>query len=157
MKVLRIVLLLVVAAAVVVALVAPIGPVPGFFIGGTPSEAPDRWPDTSSTHEIRLKVPGTPPRVVIVWVIDHGGELHVVGARGSGWVTMLGEGGPVEMRLDDNTYALNAVRLTDGWEAVLNAYVEKYRPDYPDIIDSFPTLEEAATQASVFRLDRSTR
>ena len=47
-------------------LAAPIGPVPGIFIGGTASDSPDPWPDTADTHEILLTVPGTLPRVVTI-------------------------------------------------------------------------------------------
>ncbi len=154
MKVLKIVALVVLALAVVVALVAPIGPLPGFFIGGTAAATPAQWSDTSDVHEIKLKVPGTLPRVVIVWVVEHSGELHVVGSKASGWVAMIGEGSPVEMRLGDNTYALVATPVVEGWQAVLDAYVAKYRPDYPEIVADFPTAEEAKDTVAVFRLSR---
>jgi hypothetical protein len=154
MKILKVLSLVLVAAAVVVVLAAPIGPVPGFFIGGEPTAAPTSWPDTSGVHEIKLKVPGTPPRVVTIWVVDHAGELHVVGSRESGWVKMIGEGSPVEMRIDDKTYALNAVPVTDGWQAVLEDYVAKYEPDYPEIIAGFPKPEEARDAVAVLRLSR---
>jgi hypothetical protein len=154
MRILKIIALLVVVAAIGVAIVAPIGPLPGFFIGGEPTPAPASWPDTSRTHEIRLKVPGTLPRVVTIWVIDHEGELYVVGSRESGWVKMIGQGAPVEMRLDDRTYALNAVAVTEGWQAVLEAYVAKYEADYPEIVAGFPKVDEARDQVAVFRLSR---
>ena len=99
MKILKIIFAVALSALVVVAVAAPIGPLPGFFIGGEQSAPPASWPDTSGVHEIRLKVPGTLPRVVTIWVIDRGGELHVVGNRDSGWVKMIGQGAPVEMRL----------------------------------------------------------
>jgi len=131
---------------------APLGPLPGFFIGGTPTAVPDSWGDTSSTHEIRLKVSGTPPRVVIIWVIQVAGELYVVGSKGSGWVAMLNQGGPVEMRMEDKTYRLNARLMTDNWQTVVEAYMDKYRADYPDIVNSFPSFEEAAGSTAVFLL-----
>jgi hypothetical protein len=155
MKILRIASALILALLLIGALVAPIGPVPGFFIGGTSASAPEQWPDTSDVHEIQLKVPGLLPRVVIIWVIQHGGELHVVGGQDSGWVTRIGAGSPVEMRLGDSTYALNASPVTEGWREILEAYVAKYEPDYPDIVAGFPTLEEAEGAVAVFRLDRS--
>ncbi|XOV84027.1 MAG: hypothetical protein ACFHXK_02700 [bacterium] len=141
--------------AILVIIVAPIGPMPGIFIGGQPTPAPTVWMDTSEVHEIKLAVPGTIPRVVIIWVIQQAGELYVVGARDSGWVKMIGEGSPVKMRLGDNTYALNASLITDGWAPVLNAYVDKYRPDYPEIVEGFPPMEEAQASIAVFRLDRT--
>ena len=155
MKILKALLFIIVIAGVLLAIAAPLGPLPGFFIGGTATAAPATWPDTSTTHEIKLKVPGTLPRVVIIWVIQHDGELHVVGARDSGWVSMLGQGSPVEMRLGDATYALRATPLSDGWEDVLSAYVEKYEPDYPDIVAGFPSPAEAEDLIAVYRLDRS--
>ena len=143
----------VVAALLVIGIfAAPIGPVPGFFIGGTATAVPEQWPDTSAVHEVKLRVPGALPRVVIIWVVEHDGALHVVGARDSGWVSRLAQGGPVELRLGDATYALDATRLDSGWEDVLRAYVAKYQPDYPDIVASFPSVEEAGEQIAVFRL-----
>lgn len=138
------------------AVLAPIGPLPGIMIGGSETPVPESWPDTSGVHEIRLEVEGTIPRVVIIWVIDHGGELHVSGYKSSGWVTMLGDGGAVRMRLGDNTYSLVAEPVTDRDEqlAVLTDYMNKYRPDYPDIVAGFPSIEEAGDSYAVYRLAR---
>jgi hypothetical protein len=155
MKALKIAMPATLVLLLVLALVAPIGPMPGFIIGGTAAEAPEQWGDTSDVHVIMLKVPGTLPRVVTIWVIEHDGELHVVGSKGSGWVTMIGEGSPVEMRLGDTTYALDASLVTEGWQQILEAYVAKYRADYPDIVAGFPSLEEAEELVAVFRLDRT--
>lgn len=65
---------------------------------------------------------------------------------------MLGQGGPVRMRMGDKTYALTASLVTTDWERILEAYKDKYRMDYPDIINGFPTLEEAVATISVYRL-----
>jgi len=154
MKILKIAAAAAAVALVLLALLAPVGPLPGFFIGGTATAAPTQWPDTSAVDEIKLRVPGALPRVVIIWVIEHAGELYVVGARGSGWVDMIGTASPVEMRLGDNTYTLNATLLRSGWEPVLTAYVDKYRPGYPEIVAGFPAVEDAAEQIAVFRLER---
>lgn len=153
-KVLKIGIPLILVLLVVVALVAPIGPLPGFFIGGTEATAPETWPDTSDVHEIELEVPGTLPRVVTIWVIQYESELYVTGYTESGWVRKLGDGGPVRMRLGDNTYPLVATVLTNDARPVLTAYMDKYRPDYPDIVASFPTAEEAGDSYAVFRLER---
>ena len=67
---------------------------------------------------------------------------------------MIGAGGPVEMRLHDATYALNATPVTSGWREVLGAYVAKYQPDYPEIIAGFPPIEEAEGFIGVFKLNR---
>ncbi len=155
MRALKFALPAILALLLGVALAAPIGPMPGLFIGGTSTKAPQQWSDTSNVHEIMLRVPGTLPRVVIIWVIEFGGELHVVGSKGSGWVKKIGGGAPVEMRLGDNTYALNASLVTEGWQQILQAYVAKYRADYPDIVAGFPSIEEAKDLVAVFRLERT--
>ena len=157
MKIVKIAVPVALVLVLVLALAAPIGPMPGLFIGGTPAEAPQTWPDTSQVHEIRLRVPGTLPRVVIIWVIEADGDLHVVGSRESGWVKMIGAGSPVELRLGDDTYALVANPVTEGWEAILESYVAKYRPDYPDIVAGFPDIDEARGSVAVFRLSRPQR
>ena len=145
---------LLVLVLVIVALLAPIGPLPGFLIGGTETAAPTTWPDTSDVHEIKLEVPGTLPRVVIIWVIQYESELYITGYAKSGWVQMLGDGGPVRMRLGDNTYPLMASAVTSNAEPILTAYMDKYRPDYPDIVGGFPSPEEAGDSYVVFKLSR---
>ena len=155
MKFLKIGLGALVLLVLALVVAAPIGPLPGFFIGGKAVAAPTTWPDTAGIHEIRLKVPGTLPRVVIIWVVEHDGDLYVVGSPDSGWVTGIGDGASVEMRLGDNTYSLVASPVPDNPEAILTAYADKYRPDYPDIVGDFPDFEEASRNFAIFRLDRS--
>lgn len=155
MKILKIISLVVLIGLVVVALIAPIGPLPGFIIGGNPAPSPARWSDTSDVHEIKLKVPGVIPRVVIIWVIEYGGELYVVGSKDSGWVEMIGDRAPVEMRLGDDTYALNASIVSEGWQPMMEAYVAKYQPNYPEIVASFPSVDDAKDLIAVYRLGRS--
>jgi hypothetical protein len=58
------------------------------------------------------------------------------------------------MRLEGRTYALEAIPVSENWLAVLEAYVEKYRPDYPEIVADFPPVDEARDQVTVFRLNR---
>ncbi len=137
---------------VVVAIVAPIGPLPGFFIGGEDTTVPDSWQDTSNLHELRLKVPGALPRVVIIWMVEYDGDLYVVGSQSSGWVGMIGAQSPVAVRIEDSTYQLLANKVTTGWQPVMQKYIEKYQTDYPDIIAGFPSIEDAEGKISVFRL-----
>ena len=132
--------------------VTPIGPPPGFFIGGQPTPVPQTWPETAKVDEILFKVPGILPRVVVIWVVQVDGALYVVGNSASGWVQRLGDGAAVEMRLSGNTYVLNALPVTEDLERLFNTYKDKYRPNYPDIVAGFPTLAEAGDQFGVFRL-----
>ena len=59
MKVLKVILASIAVLLLVLALVAPLGPIPGLFIGGTSAKAPEKWGDTSNANEIMLRVPGT--------------------------------------------------------------------------------------------------
>jgi len=153
MKVAKILSLIIVVALFSVIWAAPLGPLPGIFIGGSETPVPEAWGDTREVDEIRLEVGDGPiKRVVIIWVVQLDGVLHVVGARDSGWTQAIGAGGPVRMRIGDSTYSLRATPVMAGWELILEAYIEKYRTDYPDIVAGFPALEEAAETTSVFRL-----
>ena len=87
------------AMSAIMVFATPIGPMPGFFIGGQPTPVPKAWPDTSKVDEILLKVPGILPRVVIVWVVQVDSALYVVGSRSSGWVQRIADGANVEIRL----------------------------------------------------------
>ena len=75
-KMLKIAALVVSLLVVILIGLAPIGPMPGVFIGGTQTATPAVWGNTSAEHEIRLKVPGTIPRVVIIWVIQYENDLY---------------------------------------------------------------------------------
>lgn len=154
MKVVKIVAPILGLILAVLVVATPIGPVPGFFIGGTTAETPATWPDTSSLHEVKLRVEGALPRVVIIWVVDVEGELYIVGETGGGWVSMIGNSAPVQVRVEDKTYSVTANLINEGWEPLMEAYVEKYTPDYPDIVAGFPTIEEAKGRISVFHLNR---
>ncbi len=157
MRIAKIASLVLVGLALVVLIAAPIGPLPGVFLGGTATPPPAAWEDTSGIDEIRLKAPGLIPRVVIIWVIDYQGELNVLGMKASGWTAMIGEGAPVEVRIEDRTYAVRATPIEQDAAAIYAAYIAKYQPNYPDIVASMPSLEEAQSQdlAVIFRLDRA--
>ena len=152
MRILKIATAAVLALLVLGVVLAPLGPLPGIFIGGTETTVPEAWFDTSAIHEIDLEVPGALRRVVTVWVIQLNGNLHVVGSKESVWVSMLGQSGPVRIRIGDKTYPMTANRMVAGWKPVLLAYQNKYRPDYPDIIGGFPPIEAAIKTTAVFRL-----
>jgi hypothetical protein len=153
MKVLKIAALVLAVVIAIVIWAAPVGPMPGIFIGGTQSPMPDVWSDTRQLHEIKLAVgEGLIPRVVIVWVVQVDGDLHVVGAKESGWTSAIGDGGPVRLRMGDKTYAMQATLLATGWQPIVQAYLEKYQADYPEIVEGFPSIEEAGETTSAFRL-----
>lgn len=152
MKILKIALSVFVVVVAALAFLAPIGPLPGLLIGGEETPVPESWGDTSQLHEITLKVPGTIPRVVTIWVIQYKSELYVVGNSASGWVKLLGDGAPVSLRIEDQTFGLNASRVMVGWQPVMLKYADKYQSDYPDVVNSFPSMEEAEGKITVFKL-----
>ena len=136
---------------------APIGPLPGFFIGGTPTVAPATWEDTSQIDEILLKAPGTIPRVVIIWVVEYDEDLYVLGMKESGWTRRIGGGAPVEVRIGDKTYSVRATPVQDDAGPIYEAYKAKYEANYPDLVAQMPEIEEAAGFAVVLRLGRTAR
>ena len=146
-----VILVAVVLFALVVRL--PIATTPGFFIGGSASSAPVTWADTSSTHEIKLRVEGTIPRVVIIWFVEIDNELYIVGETDSGWVSMLGNSGLVQMRLEDSTYPLQADVVTSGEEEILQKWLGKYEADYPEFVNTSAS-EEFLEYSSIYKLSR---
>lgn len=154
MQIAKIVGAIVLGLALVVLIAAPIGPLPGVWIGGTSTPPPATWEDTSGIDEIRLKAPGAIPRVVIIWVIDVAGELYVLGMNSSGWVARIIDGAPVDVRIGDRTYAVHATPVEEGAEAIYADYLAKYEPNYPDLVAGMPSIAEAEGKATIFRLDR---
>ena len=142
-------------AVVLIALVVrlPIATTPGFFIGGSTSSAPVTWADTSSTHEIKLRVEGTIPRVVVIWFVEIDNELYIVGETDSGWVSMLRNGGLVRLRLEDSTYPLQANVVTSGDEEILQGWLGKYEADYPEFVNTSAS-EEFLEYSSIYKLSR---
>lgn len=153
MKILKIgsaVLLVIVAIA---AVAAPLGPMPGFLIGGSASEVPDSWGDTQSIHEIKLQIGEGPiGRTVIIWNVQIDGDLYVTGQKDSGWARGIGSGGPVRMQMEGNLYQLMATPVNVGQADVLAAWLKKYSPDYPELVEGFPAPEDAIRTSAVFRL-----
>ena len=143
-------------AVVLIALVVrlPIATTPGFFIGGSTSSAPVTWADTSSTHEIKLRVEGTIPRVVIIWFVEIDNELYIVGETDSGWVSMLGTGGLVQMRLENSTYPLQANIVNSGGDEILHEWLGKYEADYPEFVNTSAS-EDFLEYSSIYRLSRT--
>ena len=133
---------------------APIAMMPGFFIGGSTTPAPSTWEDTSTIDEVRLKVGGTIPRVVIIWIVQVDGELYVTGAKDSGWVTRLGDGGDAELRIGDNTYPVVAERQTENLDELIGAWYDKYRPNYPDIVGDMSEVSTEPRSYAIFKLAR---
>jgi len=153
MKILKALAVIVVVAVVIVIWAAPIGPLPGIFIGGSHASVPASWGDTRSIHEIKLEVgEGIIRRVVIIWVVQVDGDLYVVGSRESGWTNAVGSGGPARLRMNDKTYDMQATAVIEGIEPILEAYLDKYRADYPEIIGEFPPMEEAKETVAIFHL-----
>jgi hypothetical protein len=140
---------LLVLVMVAYALFTPLGPVPGVLIRGVPTPPPAQWGDTANESEILLRVPGIIPRVVTIWFVQVDGEIYVATEKNSGWGKMLGEGGPVHMRLGDRTYSLTASLASNPFQ-IAQAYIAKYDRLAPGFITETP--EEAAANSSIYHL-----
>ncbi len=137
------------------ALAAPLGPVPGFRLGGTEAAPPARWSDLHLPHEVLLQTSGgLLPRVVTIWVVETDNELYVFGSRDSGWVESALRSPAVRLRVEDTVYSLRAEALQPPEPDIYRKYVDRYAADYPDIIAQMPSLEEAAEVGMAFRLQR---
>ena len=153
MKIWKIGLSLVAVVLITLLIRLPIGTIPGFFIGGSASAAPTTWEDTSSIHEIKLRAAGVIPRVVIIWFVEIDNDLYVVGETDSGWVSILGNGGPVHMRLEDSTYPLQATIVDSSKDQILQAWQTKYEVGYPEFFGSSAS-DVFLEYSSVYRLSR---
>ena len=150
---LNIALIAVLVIGLVVAIAAPIGPLPGFRLGGSEAAAPESWAGQTLPDEVKLETgAGFLPRVVIIWVVEHAGRLHVIGSPDSTWVQAATEVSDVRLRIEDDVYDMRANRLPPGQTDVVQKYLDRYRPGYPDIVGSFPPFEEFAQGAAVFEL-----
>ena len=153
MKAIRISVVLIVAFLMFLAVRLPITTTPGFFIGGDPGISPSIWFETSSTHEMKLRVSGMIPRVVIIWFIEIENDLYVIGETESGWVKILGDGGRVHARLGDITYPLQASIIDSDTAKIIQAWEEKYQNDYPEFF-STTASKDFLKSSSLYKLSR---
>jgi hypothetical protein len=148
------VLVAVAVLVVVVALAAPIGPMPGVRIGGNPASPPADWSSTTLPEDVRLATyASTLPHVVIIWVVESDNHLYLVGAPDSTWVEGATRAPEVHLRIGDDTFDMRATRLAQGRRDIVEKYINRYKDNYPDIIAGFPPIEQFAEGAAVFELD----
>ena len=140
--------------ALLVMYLLPIGVVPGFFIGGTEQQVPEKWEDTSGIDEVRLRAGDLIPRVVIIWIVQVNGELYVSGGKDSGWVSRLLKNADAQLRIGDSTYAVTAERQTQNLDELMSAWYDKYQPNYPEIVGQMRAASSNPRPYEVFRLAR---
>ena len=153
MKIWKILVALVAVSLITLAVRLPITTTPGFFIGGKSGIAPDNWFETSLVDEIRLRVSGVVPRVVIIWFVEIDNDFYVVGENDSGWVTRLGDGGEVYVRLGEITYPLQASIVNTGKPNIVQAWEEKYSAGYPEFF-STSASNDFLDSSSIYKLSR---
>lgn len=147
------VLIALVALLIIVALTAPLGPMPGIRLGGSPATAPLHFAQEDLPEEVRLATyDGMLPYVVIIWVVESDGRLYVIGAPESTWVARATRAPDVRLRIGDNAYDMRARRLEPGRQEIFQRYIDRYQDGYPEIIASFPPLAEFAQGAAAFEL-----
>ena len=146
-------LLSIVVLLVGLALAGPIGPLPGLLIGGNAAETPQSWSEVELPEEILLEATGGwLPRVVTIWVVEANNALYIIGTKDGGWVEAATASKDVRVRIDDNTFALSATRLEVVDEEIYQQYVDRYAPNYPDIIAGMPPSNQIADTVAAFRL-----
>jgi hypothetical protein len=84
--------------------------------------------------------------------VESGGSLYVVGDPASTWVKKATNSSDVRIRIGDSVYDMQARRMPTRRVDVLQAYVDRYKADYPEIINSFPPLPEFAQGSALFEL-----
>jgi hypothetical protein len=150
----NIVLALLLAAGVALAM-APIGPMPGVWLGGTATAAPADWRTVELPMTVQLKTSGgLLPRVVNIWIVEADNELYVFGARDSGWVQAALQDPAVTLRMGDAAYALNAVAAEDRAPAAYVRYLDRYRADFPELVGDLPADSADFEGGAAFRLAR---
>ena len=138
-----------------VALAAPIGPMPGIRLGGSPASAPAQWSSLDLPEEVRLATSaGMLPHVVIIWVVESDNRLYVIGAPDSTWVEGATRSADVRLRIADNVYDMRATRIESGRQDIFQMYIDRYKDNYPDIIASFPPIEEFSRGGALLELVR---
>jgi hypothetical protein len=147
------VLIVIFVLALGVAIAAPIGPMPGIRLGGNPASVPAQWSSVTLPDEVRLATSsGMLPHVVIIWVVESDNRLYVIGAPDSVWVEGATRSSDVRLRIGDNTYEMRATRVESGRREISQMYIDRYKDKYPEIIDSFPPIEEFSQGAALFEL-----
>ena len=138
-----------------VAMAAPIGPMPGIRLGGSPATTPAEWSSVTLPEEVNLATSaGLLPHVVILWVVESDNHLYVIGAPDSTWVEQATQSPDVRLRIGDDAYDMLATRIQSGRQDIFQMYIDRYKDNYPDIIAGFPPVEEFAKGAALFELNR---
>ncbi len=136
-----------------IALAAPLGPMPGVRIGGAEASAPVSWAGAQLPEEVRLATYEGPfPYVVTIWIVESGGRLYVIGDPESTWVEKATRAPEAKLRIGDDLYDVLAVRQPPGRTDVFQAYIDRYRDGYPEIVAGFPPLSEFARGGALFEL-----
>jgi hypothetical protein len=143
----------VIVVIVIAAVMAPIGPMPGIRLGGTTASAPDQWSSVTLPEEVRLEASGgVLPYVVIIWVFESDNNLYVIGSPDSRWVALASENPDVRLRINDDVYAMKATRMPPGRVDLAQKYVDRYKDNYPQIVESFGPLDAFAQGAVLIEL-----
>ena len=134
----------------------PIAYLPGTRLGGSERPTPDSWSGVEIPDEVFLRTEGSVfPRVVTIWAAKKDDVIYVVGAKDSGWVKRALVEPNVELRVDDDVYALRANPTTDDreLERVTDAFMTKYSEGMRELYgDNPPSPEERRASSVVFRL-----
>jgi len=145
-------LIALITALLIVALAGPIGPLPGVRLGGNATPAPASWAGVSLPDEVQIKASnGLIPRVVNIWIVELNDSLYVFGVRDSGWVNAAIANPHVNLRVNNETFTLQAEPLDNPSSEIYEQYVARYAANYPDIMEGM-SQQDMAESGIVFRL-----
>ena len=90
--------------------------------------------------------------MVIIWVVESDNRLYVIGAPDSTWVEGATRSPDVRLRIGDNAYGMRATRIEPGRQDIFQMYIDRYKDNYPEIIATFPPVEEFSQGGALFEL-----
>ena len=120
----------------------------GGELEGQTADPPSDWSVLDSVDTVQLETQPDDPYSVNIWVAGIGADVYVAtGDDGTNWTEHIEVNRDVRMRVIDQVFALEAVRVRDSDEMqrVSAAYVNKYGLDNDD---------NWVVTGQVFRLDR---
>ena len=124
----------------------PMGPVPGFALGGEEQPAPDDFAFVQDHDliQIRTHFGGWLPQVHHIWGVGVDNGIYAIAVEGASWRARIDEDPNVLLRVGDAHYQLTATSVDDVVEVqrVFDAYIEKYGSQLEEILGRPGTIED---------------
>jgi hypothetical protein len=127
----------------------PLVMVPGGELSGTVKPVPGDWSFTDSVETVQLETRPEDPYSVNVWGVAAGDAFYIASGRGesAAWAKHIAADPRVRVRVGEDLYELDAVRVSD--EAEMVAFIEAAKKKYED----FEPDERQRSEAILFRME----